>query len=161
MEAGIDNATYFDDMLINASMELNNMLSKRFPTPIPKVRQFDLDTLVTGVQVESQYDAIIIKATCYLCVSNLLRTNNRQEEADYYFGLVSNMEGSGIVDRLNAGNYKLSYEVDSNDSKGNIRAIGVTGTMDIVETAGEWTGEHYDVCRITCTTAGAYGTAIV
>ena len=36
MEAGIDNATYFNQMLVNASMELNNLLDRRYPTPIPK-----------------------------------------------------------------------------------------------------------------------------
>ena len=34
MEAGIDNATYFDQMLVNASMELNNLLDRRYPTPV-------------------------------------------------------------------------------------------------------------------------------
>ena len=31
--------------------------------------------------------------------------------------------------------------------------------MSLVETAGEYYGEPYDVLRITCTTGGAYGTA--
>ena len=33
--------------------------------------------------------------------------------------------------------------------------------MDIVETAGEYYGQKYDLLRITCTTAGAYGVAKV
>ena len=33
--------------------------------------------------------------------------------------------------------------------------------MQLVETAGQYYGEPYDVLRITCTTAGAYGTAKV
>ena len=40
-EGGIDNATYFDQMLVNASMELNNMLDRRYPTPITKYSQYD------------------------------------------------------------------------------------------------------------------------
>ena len=31
--------------------------------------------------------------------------------------------------------------------------------MDIVETGGSYNGEPFDVLRITCTTAGAYGVA--
>ena len=159
MEGGIDNATYFDQMLVNASMELNNLLDRRYPTPIPKYAQFDANTAYSSSATE--YDAIIIKSTCYICVANLLRTNNRQEEADYYQGLVTNLDGSGLVDRLNKGEYKLSFEVDSDDSKGKIRTITKTGSMDVVETGGAYMGEAFDLLRITCTTAGAYGVAKV
>ena len=60
-EAGIDNATYFDQMLVNASMKLNNMLDARFPTPVPKSAQFDLNTAYSSAATE--YDAIIKEAT--------------------------------------------------------------------------------------------------
>ena len=159
MEGGIDNTTYFDQMLVNASMELNNLLDRRYPTPIPKYTQYDADT--THVSSATEYDAIIIKSTCYLCVANLLRTNSRQEEADYYNNLVTNMDGSGLVDRLNKGEYKLSYEVDSDDSQGKPRAITKSGSMDIIETGGAYSGEAFDLLRITCTTTGAYGVAKV
>ena len=69
------------------------------------------------------------------------------------------MEGSGLVDRLNKGEYKLSYEVDSDDSQGKVRAITKSGSMDIIETGGAYYGEAFDLLRITCTTAGAYGVA--
>ena len=157
IEAGIDNATYFDQMLVNASMELNNLLDRRYPTPVPKYTQYDANT--AHVSSATEYDAIIIKSTCYLCVANLLRTNSRQEEADYYNNLVTNMDGSGLVDRLNKGEYKLSYEVDSDDSQGKPRTITKTGSMDIFETGGAYSGEAFDLLRITCTTAGAYGVA--
>ena len=159
IEAGIDNATYFDQMLVNASMELNNLLDRRYPTPIPKYTQYDANT--THVSSATEYDAIIVKSTCYLCVANLLRTNSRQEEADYYNNLETNMDGSGLVDRLNKGEYKLSYEVDSDDSQGKVRAITKVGSMDIIETGGAYSGEAFDLLRITCTTAGAYGVAKV
>ena len=159
IEAGIDNATYFDQMLVNASMELNNLLDRRYPTPIQKYTQYDANT--THVSSAPEYDAIIVKSTCYLCVANLLRTNSRQEEADYYNNLITNMDGSGLVDRLNKGEYKLSYEVDSDDSQGKPRAITKSGSMDIIETGGAYSGEAFDLLRITCTTTGAYGVAIV
>ncbi len=157
MEGGIDSATYFDQMLVNASMELNNLLDRRYSTPIPKYAQYDANNTYTSSSTE--YDAIIIKSTCYICIANLLRTNSKQEEADYYNALVTNPEGSGLIDRLNKGEYKLSFEVDSNDSKGKVRTITKSGSMDIIETAGAYYGEPFDVLRITCTTAGAYGVA--
>ena len=159
VEAGIDNATYFGQMLVNASMELNNLLDRRYPTPIPKYTQYDANT--THVSSSTEYDAIIIKSTCYLCVANLLRTRNKQGAADYYNNLITNMDGSGLVDRLNKGEYKLSYEVDSDDSQGKPRTITKTGSMDIIETGGAYYGEPFDLLRITCTTAGAYGVAKV
>ena len=159
VEAGIDSSTYFDQMLVNASMELNNLLDRRYSTPIPKYTQYDANT--AHISSAPEYDAIIIKSTCYICVANLLRTNNRQEEADYYNNLITNMDGSGLVDLLNKGEYKLSYEVDSDDSQGKVRAITKTGSMDIIETGGAYYGEPFDLLRITCTTAGAYGVAKV
>ena len=159
MEGGRDNKTYFDQMLVNASMELNNLLDRRYPTPIPKYTQYDANT--THASSATEYDAIIIKSTCYLCVANLLRTDSRQEEADYYNNLVTNMDGSGLVDRLNKGEYKLSYEVDSDDSQGKPRSITKSGSMDIIETGGAYSGQAFDLLRITCTTTGAYGVAIV
>jgi len=158
-EAGFDNDTYYNQMLVDASMELNNLLDARYPTPLPKYDQYDANT--THSASTTEYDAIIIKMTCYLAASNALRTIGETEKADYYYDLVTNAEKTGMADRLNAGEFKLAFEVDSHDDKGKVRNISKAGTMDIVETAGEWYGEKYDVVRITCTTGGAYGTAIV
>ena len=157
MEGGIDNATYFDQMLVNASMELNNLLDGRFPMPLPKYAQYDANTVHSSATVE--YDAIIIKMTCYLCISNLLRQNERMEEADYYFNLVTNADRTGMADRLSAGEFKLSFEVTADDSKGIVRRTATAGSMEIVETAGEWIGEPYDIVRIASETTGVYGTA--
>ena len=159
MEAGQDNATYFDQMLVNASMELNSLLDKRFPMPLPKYAQFDLNTSYTSSGVE--YDAIIIKSTCYIVASNLMRQTSRGDEADYYYNLVVNPDGTGIVDRLNKGESKLAFEVDHQDSKGKVREITKTGTMSLIETGGAYTGNDFELLEIECTTLGAYGTAEV
>ena len=159
IEAGFDNATYYDQMLVDASMELNNLLDARYPMPLPKYDVFDGNTSHSTATTE--YDAIIIKMTCYLCASNVLRANGETEQADYYYSQITNAERTGMVDRLNAGEFKLAFEVDSTDSQGKVRTISKAGSMDIVETSGEWGGENYDVVRITATTSGAYGTAIV
>ena len=155
METGTDNATYFDQMLTNASMELNNLLDGRYATPLPKVAQIDQNTASSSQSKE--YDAIVIKMTCYICVANILRQSERFEEADYYYGLVSNAERTGMVDRLNAGEFKLSYEVDAKDRQGAVNNKNVSGSMDIVETAGAYVGEKYDLLKIECTVTGAYG----
>ncbi len=155
MEGGQDNTTYFDQMLVNASMELNNLLDARYPTPLPKVAQIDQNTASSSQSKE--YDAIVIKMTCYICIANLLRQNERMEEADYYSNLVTNAERTGMVDRLNAGEFKLSYEVDAKDRQGAINNKSVSGSMDIVETAGAYVGEKYDLLKIEATVTGAYG----
>jgi len=156
-EVGKDFTDYLNQQLVNASMELNNLLDSRYPTPLPKNTQIS-ESAASGLTAE--YDALIIKATCYICASNLIRSKDpMSEEADYYYNLVTNAERTGITDRLNAGEFKLSFEVDDKDSQGSIRKITQTGTMQLVETAGEYYGEAYDVLRITCTTLGAYGVA--
>ena len=156
-EAGKDFTDFLNQQLVNASMELNNLLDARYPTPLPKNTQIS-ESAASGLTVE--YDALVIKATCYICASNLIRSKDpMSEQADYYYNLVTNAERTGITDRLNAGEFKLSFEVDDKDSQGSIRKITQTGTMQLVETAGEYYGEPYDVLRITCTTLGAYGVA--
>ena len=155
MEAGIDNATYFDQMLVNASMELNNLLDGRYATPLPKVAQIDQNTASSSQSKE--YDAIVIKMTCYICVSNILRAEGQTDESDYYYSQVTNAERTGMVDRLNAGEFKLSYEVDAKDRQGAVNNKSVAGSMDIVETAGAYSGEKYDLLKIEATTTGAYG----
>ena len=156
MEAGFDNATYYDQMLVDASMELNNLLDARFPTPVKKVIQIDENTLSNSGSIE--YDAIIIKMTCYVCASNILRANGETEQADYYYSQVTNVDRTGMVDRLNAGEFKLSFEIDSQDSKGKITYKQVGGSMDIVELVGEYSGHPYDLIKITATEAGVFGT---
>ncbi len=157
-EAGIDFATFIDQQLVNASLELHNLLDAKFASPIPKNNQI-LDG-TAGASTTPEYDPIIIKAVCYITASNLIRSKfPMDEEADYYYSLVTNPEGTGICDKLNDGKYKLSYETDNNDCKGSIREITRAGSMRLVETAGEYYGEDYDLIKITCTDAGAYGVA--
>ena len=160
-EAGIDFSNFMDQMLVNASFELNNIIDKRYPTPIPKHPMYDANS--TAVSAAPEYDPIIVKATCFIAASNLIRSKEGiSEEADMYYNQVTNTDGTGIADRLNKGEYKLAYEVDSGDSKGAVRAgSGNGGSMDIVETGGAYIGEPFDLLRITCTTAGAYGVAKV
>ena len=119
-----------------------------------------VDLSTSPAQVNEEYDPIIIKATCYIAASNLIRAKEgASEEADYYYSLVTNAERTGLIDKLNDGIYKLSNEIDANDKKGKILYRSVSGTMDLVELEGEYHGEKYDLLKIEEHTTGAYGTA--
>ena len=157
-EAGVDFTTFLEQSLVDASLELHNYLDMRYSTPLEKIKQTDIDT--ASVSIAEEYDPIIIKAVCYIATANLIRAKEgASEEADYYYSLVTNPERTGLIDKLNDGIYKLSHEVDGNDKKGSIRHRSVAGTMDLVELAGEYQGELYDLLKVEIEATGAYGTA--
>ena len=157
-EAGVDFTDFINQTLTDASLELHNYLDARYSTPLEKIKQVDTDT--AALSIAEEYDPIIIKATCYIAAANLIRAKEgASEEADYYESLVTNAERTGLIDKLNDGVYKLSHEVDANDKKGSIRYRSVAGTMDIVELAGEYHGENYDLLKVEIEDSGAYGTA--
>ena len=156
-EAGVDFTDFLNQTLVDASLELHNYLDARYSTPLEKIKQVDSDT--AALSVAEEYDPIIIKAVCYIATSNLIRAKEgASEEADYYHSLVTNPERTGLIDKLNDGVYKLSSEVDANDKKGSIRYRNVSGTMDIVELAGTYHGESYDLLKVEIEATGAYGT---
>tara|TARA_R110002020_G_scaffold168120_3_gene356824 strand:- start:546 stop:1529 length:984 start_codon:yes stop_codon:yes gene_type:complete len=157
-EAGVDFTDFLTQALVDASLELHNYIDARYSTPIEKSKQIDLST--TPASVAEEYDAIIIKAVCYIATSNLIRAKEgASEEADYYYSLVTNSERTGIIDKLNDGIFKLSNEIDANDKKGKILYRSVQSTMDLVELEGEYQGEKYDLLKVEIDTGGAYGTA--
>ena len=159
VEAGEDFTDFINQQLVNASLELHNYLDARFPTPFPKNTQI---SEAAGSGLTAEYDPLVIKLVCYICASNLIRSKSPMDErADYYMNLVTNIDGNGFADRLSKGEYKLSFEVDKKDDVGSIRKITQSGTMQLVETSGEFFGGNngYDLLRITCTTGGAYGVA--
>ena len=158
-EAGVDFTTFLEQALVDASLELHNYLDMRYSTPLEKQKQIDIDTAINSAT--SEYDPIIIKSVCYIAAANLIRAKEgASEEADYYYSLVTNPESTGIIDKLNAGLFKLSHEVDAKDKNGKIAyRVDSNGSMDLVELAGEYRGEHYDRLKISISTGGNYGTA--
>ena len=159
-EAGQDFTTFLEQSLVDASLELHNYIDARYSTPLEKNVQIDIDSSNPITQASQEYDPIIIKAVCYITAANLIRAKEgASEEADYYYSLVTNPERTGLIDKLNDGIYKLSHEVDGNDKKGSIRHRSVAGTMDLVELAGEYQGELYDLLKVEIEATGAYGTA--
>ena len=159
IEVGVDFTTFLNQTLVDASLELHNYLDMRYSTPLEKQKQIDIDTALSSAT--SEYDPIIIKSVCYIAAANLIRAKEgSSEEADYYESLVTNAEKTGIIDKLNDGIFKLSHEVDANDKKGKIvYRVDSNGSMDLVELAGEYRGEHYDRLKIAISTSGNYGVA--
>ena len=156
-EAGVDYADFIKQALVDASLELHNYIDARYSCPIEKSKQIDTSTSPSSSSEE--YDPIIIKSVCYIAAANLIRAKEgSSEEADYFHALVTNPERTGLIDYLNDGIYKLSNEVDANDKKGKILNRTVAGTMDIVELAGEYHGENYDLLKVEIEDTGAYGT---
>ena len=156
-EAGVDFTAFLEQTLTDASLELHNYLDMRYSTPLEKAKQIDTDTAT--VSVAEEFDPIIIKATCYIATANLIRAKEgTSEEADYFYSLVTNEERTGLIDKLNDGIYKLSSEVDDKDKNGKIKYRNVSGTMDIVELAGTYHGEGYDLLKVEIEATGAYGT---
>ena len=161
-EVGVDFATFINQQLVNASMELNNLLDARFNTPLMKQNLFNDGTITKLVTVPTEYDPVIIKCTCYIAAANLIRSKEvMSEEAQFYMDMVTNPEGTGLVDRINDGKIKLSFEIDNKDSRGQVNEITRTGTMYLVETRGEFYGggNGYDAIMIECTDSGVYGNA--
>ena len=161
-EVGVDFATFINQQLVNASMELNNLLDARFNTPLMKQNLFNDGTITKLVTVPTEYDPVIIKCTCYIAAANLIRSKEvMSEEAQFYMDMVTNPEGTGLVDRINDGKIKLSFEIDNKDSRGQVNEITRTATMYLVETRGEFYGggNGYDAIMIECTDSGVYGNA--
>jgi len=158
-EGGQDFEDTLNQALVDASLELHNYLDARYSTPLEKMKQIDIDTAINSATAE--YDPIIIKSVCYIASANLIRAKEgSSEEADYYMSLVTNSEGSGIIDKLNGGIFKLSHEVDDKDKNGKIQyRVDSNGSMDLVELDGEYVGEPYDRLKVSISTGGDYGTA--
>ena len=114
--------------------------------------------IVDKAHENDEYGVVLIAD---IAATNLIRAKDgASEEADYYYSLVTNEEKTGIIDKLNDGIFKLSHEVDDKDKNGKIiYRLDSNGSMDLVELAGEYHGEHYDRLKIFISRAGDYGTA--
>ena len=159
MESGSEWTDLIDQQLENATMELNSMLDARFPIPIPQTFQHGADVS----NDTPEYDFLIIKATCYIAGANMLRASNPEDErATALYDMITNLDGTGIIDKINKAEIKLRFEIDKGDASGEIIESVRTGTMYLVETYCEsWSGALYDKIEIVCGSGdgGVYGTA--
>ena len=156
MEAGEDWATLIDRMIVNCSMELSAMLDARFPRPIPKAFQY---AEATDGSDTPEYDYIVKRATALLVAHHLLISKDpKSEDAEILMAELTNVDNSGIVDRLNDGRMKLAFETDRKDQSGDVVEVTRTGSIYLVETTGSWSGAKFDRLKLKSTTAGVYGT---
>jgi len=157
IEIGQDKDDFVNQHLVNASMQLNNMLDGRFPRPIPKSFQY---ASASAGDDTPEYDYILKLMTAKISAVNMIRANDPTSEiASALWDEVTNVEGTGLSDKLNSGDYKLSFEIDKTDDSGDVIEVVKTGTMSLVETYGEWYGSLYDRIKIECQIAGGYSTA--
>jgi len=141
MESGEDFATLKTRFLANASKYLDAKLDGNLPR-----EQFKDES--------GSYDYIIVRATALIASAFLIRSHDPTSEVAS--ALMD--EAQQLIDSLNSGNSRLSWQTSGDSSKGVIREMSVSGNLKIVDTRGSYTG-IYDKIKIIISTAGAIGTA--
>jgi len=141
MESGDDWATLKTRYISNAEKYLDSRLDGRLPR-----KQFK--------DKDGNYDYTIIRTTALLACYFLIRANDPTSEvANALFE-----EADRNILSLNDGSTKLSWQVSGDASKGVIRQVSVSGSVNLVDTRGHYY-DVYDRIGVKITTAGALGTA--
>jgi len=141
MESGDDWATLKTRYISNAEKYLDSRLDGRLPR-----KQFK--------DKDGSYDYTIIRTTALLACYFLIRANDPTSEvANALFE-----EADRNILSLNDGSTKLSWQVSGDASKGVIRQVSVSGSVNLVDTRGHYY-DVYDRIGVKITTAGALGTA--
>ena len=141
MEAGEDFATLKTRIMKDAS----NYVDSKLDATLPR-EQFLLK--------DGTYDYLIRRLTGLVAAFFLVKGKNPTSEvADAFFE-----EAQMHIDDLNSGRAKLSFQNTGDASKGIVRKIAVAGSLNIVDTRGNYRGS-YDRLKVIVTTAGAIGTA--
>lgn len=141
MESGDDWATLKTRYISNAEKYLDSRLDGKLPR-----KQFK--------DKDGNYDYMIVRTTALLACSFLIRATDPTSE-------ISNAlfeEADRNIASLNEGSTKLSWQVSGDSSKGVIRQVSVSGSINLVDTRGHYY-DIYDRIGVKITTAGAMGTA--
>ncbi len=140
MESGEDFTTLVTRFRNNASKYLNSRLDAKLPR-----EQFK--------KPDGTYDYIIVRTTALLTAVFLVRANDPTNE------LASAMfdEANENIEKLNNGTIKLSWQTSGDSSEGFVKEVSVSGSLNIVETRGNYSGS-YDRIKVWISTAGAIGT---
>tara|TARA_R110002012_G_scaffold217155_1_gene388295 strand:+ start:3195 stop:4145 length:951 start_codon:yes stop_codon:yes gene_type:complete len=141
MESGDDWATLKTRYISNAEKYLDSRLDGKLPR-----KQFK--------DKDGNYDYTIVRTTALLACSFLIRATDPTSE-------ISNAlfeEADRNIASLNEGSTKLSWQVSGDSSKGVIRQVSVSGSINLVDTRGHYY-DIYDRIGVKITTAGAMGTA--
>ena len=128
--------------------KVDQELDKRFPRPIPKVQDNP-----TG----DDYDQVIVElAALYACL-HLIKSSGSE---DYMLvqDQIFNENETGILDRLNAGEITLSFELTKSDD-GQIKEVAINASTTGYPTDAVGTPSvAYDVYLITIGTGGTFTT---
>lgn len=149
MEAGEDHATYMTWLLAEATKMVDERLDARFRTPINK-------------DANGVYPQVIIES-CVLLAASVVTSDENFDLSQQYMNRVveiDSVQGSGLIDLLNRGTLKLPVDVDKQSAKGEPSIVSVTGSVELVDVIGTYSGSPlFDNIQVKCTTAGAWGTA--
>ena len=141
MEAGEDFATLKTRVMKDAS----NYVDSKLDATLPR-EQFLLK--------DGTYDYLIRRLTGLVAAFFLVKGKNPTSEvADALFE-----EAQLHISDLNSGQAKLSFQNTGDASKGIVRKISVAGSLNIVDTRGNYRGS-YDRLKVIVTTGGAIGTS--
>ena len=141
MEAGEDFATLKTRVMKDAS----NYVDSKLDATLPR-EQFLLK--------DGTYDYLIRRLTGLVAAYFLVKGKDPTSEiAEALFD-----EAQMHIEDLNSGRAKLSFQNTGDASKGIVRKISVAGSLNIVDTRGNFYGS-YDRLKVVITTGGAIGTA--
>ena len=141
MEAGEDFATLKTRVMKDAS----NYVDSKLDATLPR-EQFLLK--------DGTYDYLIRRLTGLVAAYFLVKGKDPTSEiAEALFD-----EAQMHIEDLNSGRAKLSFQNTGDASKGIVRKIAVAGSLNIVDTRGNYRGS-YDRLKVIVTTGGAIGTA--
>lgn len=141
MEAGEDFATLKTRVMKDASDYVDSKLDSTLPR-----EQFLLK--------DGTYDYLIRRLTSLVAAFFLVKGKDPSSEiAEALFE-----EAQMHIEDLNSGKAKLSYQNTGDASKGIVRKMSVSGSLNIVDTRGNYHGS-YDRLKVIVTTGGAIGTA--
>ena len=141
MEAGEDFATLKTRVMKDAS----NYVDSKLDATLPR-EQFLLK--------DGTYDYLIRRLTGLVAAYFLFKGKDPTSEiADALFE-----EAQLHISDLNSGQAKLSFQNTGDASKGIVRKISVAGSLNIVDTRGNYRGS-YDRLKVIVTTGGVIGTS--
>ena len=128
--------------------KVNEALDERFPRPLPKVQDNE-----TG----DDYDQAVVELTALYACLHLIQSSGSEDWIDVS-NRITNEQETGILDRINKGEIKLSFELTKSDD-GQIKEISTNASTTGYPTdvIGEPT-VSYDVYTITIGTGGTFTT---
>tara|TARA_Y100001973_G_scaffold35929_1_gene54072 strand:+ start:5352 stop:6323 length:972 start_codon:yes stop_codon:yes gene_type:complete len=141
MEAGEDNATFKSRMISNATKYFNSKVDSTLPREM-----FLLE--------DGTYDYFVKRTVALFCAAFMIKAY--EPESDIAEALLEEAE-TNILD-LNEGRVKLGFQTSGDMSQGVINKISVSGSLNIIDTRGDYTGT-FDKIKVIITTGGAIGTA--